>query len=236
MLEAADCVLASSPVLAERLGRSRPDTVCVPNVADVSLFSRALTEALPEPAALVGLPRPRAIYTGNVAGYRVDLELLDALVCARPELQLVLVGAVGLGDPGGAPAGFDRLVARSNVHAFDPVPQTELPAWLAHADVALIPFVDNDHTRGSLPLKLWEYVAAGLPVVATRLPHFQTLAEDGVLRAAHGPEAFTAAVDAALQESPSERPKRLERARAHDWDARIEELMRIVAGGAEGLG
>jgi glycosyltransferase involved in cell wall biosynthesis len=200
MLRAADRVLATSPVLADHLRPQCSDVVCVPNVADVALFSRAVREPL-----------------------------LAGVADARPDLQLVLVGAVGLGDPGGAPQGFAELVARPNVHAFGPRPQDELPAWLRHADVALIPFLDNAHTRGSLPLKLWEYLAAGLPVVATPLPNLIPLAEDGTLRVAGGVEAFVAALDVALGEPDERRSERLSRAQAHDWGPRLEELLRLVA-------
>jgi glycosyltransferase involved in cell wall biosynthesis len=236
MLGAADLVLASSPALAERLRARRPDVVLVPNVADVALFSRAATEPLPEPHELSRVPRPRAIYAGNLAAYRVDFALLAAVADALPELQLVLLGAAGLGDAGAPPAALSALCARANVHAFGPRPQQALPAWLRHAEVALIPFLDNAHTRASLPLKLWEYVAAGLPVVTTALPQFAELAAQGVVRAAGGAEAFTEAVRAALAEPRALRAERSARARAHDWAPRVEELARLVgerAGGAE---
>jgi glycosyltransferase involved in cell wall biosynthesis len=228
LVAAADLVLASSPALAERLARQRPDVTLVANVADVELFARAAHERLPEPAALAGLPRPRAVYAGNVAAYRVDLALLTQLADALPELQLVLVGPVGLGDGAAPPAALAALRARPNVRVFDARPQAELPAWLAHADVALLPFLDNAHTRSSLPLKLWEYVAAGLPVVATALPQLAALERDGVLVTAKDAAGFAAALRAALSEPPR-RAERSARARGHDWAARIDELSALVA-------
>jgi glycosyltransferase involved in cell wall biosynthesis len=234
MLAAADRVLATSPVLWEHLRERCPDAVCVPNVADVALFSRAARETLPEPEALVGVPHPRVIYTGNLARYRVDFALLAALADARPGVSFVLVGAVGLGDPGGAGAGFAALAARPNVYVLPPVSQERLPDWLRHADAALIPFLDNAHTRASLPLKLWEYLAAGLPVVASDLPHFAELAGEGVLRTASGAESFAAALDAALAEPPEARAARSQRAAAHDWAARLDELLVLVGSGTAG--
>lgn len=230
MLRAADRVLVTSPGLLEHVRGRRPDAVCVPNVADVALFSRAWREALPEPPSLHGVPRPRVVYTGNLARYRIDFELLGALADALPHVAFVLVGAVGLGDPGGAAEAFAALNARPNVHAFPPVEQSALPDWLAHVDVALIPFLDNEHTRASLPLKLWEYVAAGLPVVATDLPYFAALAADGTLRTASGVDGFAAALEAALAEDPDGRAARAQRAAGHDWDARIDELLHLVSG------
>ena len=226
MLERADVVFATSSVLAERLrAKGAAQVRLVPNVADVALFARA-HEPLPEPAELRGLPRPRAIYLGNLAAYRVDLALLAAL--AGRGISLVLVGPIGLGDAARAPRELAELLALPGVRAVGPRPPAALPAYLRHADVALIPFLDNDHTRGSSPLKLWEYLAAGLPVVATPLPSLAELGEPGLVRLARGPEAFAAAVRAAASGAPEERLARLARARAHDWPARIEELCEAV--------
>jgi glycosyltransferase involved in cell wall biosynthesis len=225
LLERADLVLATSSVLAERLRAKGAERVrLVPNVADVALFARA-HEPLPEPAELRDLPHPRAIYVGNLAAYRVDFALLAAV--ARSGVSLVLVGPIGLGDAARAPGELGELLALPGVRATGPRPPQALPALLRHADVALIPFLDNDHTRGSFPLKVWEYLAAGLPVVATPLPSLLELAEPGIA-IARGPEAFAAAVRAAAADAPRERLARLARARAHDWPARIEELCEAV--------
>jgi hypothetical protein len=196
MLERADLVIASSPVLAERLRERRPEVRCAPNVADVALFGRAVDEALPEPAELAALARPRVLYVGNLAAYRIDPTLLAAA----------------------------RAGAGAGVAAVGPRPHAELPAWMAHCDVAVIPFLDNEHTRGSLPLKLWEYLAAGLPVVARELPNLQGREELGV-RTAADPEGFAGEVRAALTEPPEARAARSAEARRQGgWEERMEEL------------
>jgi glycosyltransferase involved in cell wall biosynthesis len=226
MLARADLVFATSEVLAERLrAAGRREVALVPNVADVALFARA-HEPLPEPEELRELPHPRAIYVGNLAAYRIDFALLRAL--ADRGVSLVLVGPVGLGDTAAPPAAVRELLERHGVRALGPRAPEALPALLRHADVALIPFLSNDHTRASLPLKLWEYLAAGLPVVATPLPNLRGLAEEGLLRLAEGPEAFVAAVREAAADPLGARARRLERARAHDWPARIDSLCRAV--------
>jgi glycosyltransferase involved in cell wall biosynthesis len=227
MLARADLVFASSPVLAERLrGLGRSDVRLVPNVADVALFARAL-EPLPEPRELQGLPRPRAVYVGNLAGYRIDFACLGAV--AEAGLSLVLVGPSGLGDVEALPPEARALLRRAGVRALGPRTQTELPAVLAHCDVALIPFRDNAHTRASLPLKLWEYVAAGLPVVATDLPNLRAAADEADVRVAADPAAFGARAREAASASAAGREEQSARARPHDWGARIEELCDAVA-------
>ncbi|MAE95150.1 MAG: hypothetical protein CL910_10860 [Deltaproteobacteria bacterium] len=224
MLERADLVIASSPVLAERLRERRPEVRCAPNVADVALFGRAVDEALPEPAELAALARPRVLYVGNLAAYRIDPTLLAAARAAAGEGSLVLVGESGLGDTGGAPSELAELLGSPGVAAVGPRPHAELPAWMAHCDVAVIPFLDNEHTRGSLPLKLWEYLAAGLPVVARELPNLQGREELGV-RTAADPEGFAGEVRAALTEPPEARAARSAEARRQGgWEERMEEL------------
>jgi glycosyltransferase involved in cell wall biosynthesis len=234
MLQRADLVFATSPVLAERLRAARPDVELAANVADVALFGRAVTEELPEPLELRGLPSRRAVYVGNLAAYRIDFDLLLAVARSLPELQLLLIGTAGLGDVGAGPLTGSELLALPNVTTLGPRPQRDLPAYLRHCQVALIPFLDNDHTRASLPLKLWEYLAAGLPVVATDLPNFRLLAEEGLIRTARDPQGFAEAVARSLEDPPERRKERLARARRHDWPARMKELCTSVGNSLEG--
>lgn len=234
LLDRADLVLATSDVLADRLREHRQDVVSLPNVADVDLFGRAVHEELPEPPELAALPKPRVIYVGNLAAYRIDFEWLDALATARTGVQLVFVGVVGLGDADELPEACRRLVARPNVHLIEPKPQAELPAFLRHCDAALIPFLDNEHTRGSFPLKFWEYAAGGLPVVARDLPNFRDELLRDVLHLADDEASFIEAVDEALRASGSERRlARHELARSHNWPARIEEIAGLFASQVE---
>ncbi|MCH8153369.1 MAG: glycosyltransferase [Planctomycetes bacterium] len=227
-LDRSDLVIATSPVLADRLARRRPSVQLLPNVADVDLFSRAVTEDLPEPECLHGVPRPRLVYLGNLAAYRIDLELLLYLAQRNPNAHLLLIGVIGHGDTHAMPSSLKRLLACKNVHALGVKPREALPAYLRHCDAGLIPFLDNEHTHGSLPLKLWEYVAAGLPVVATDLPNFRELTHLGIVRTASGAGAFNDALQEALSDSSDSRHRRLQIARNHDWKQRIDELAAIL--------
>jgi glycosyltransferase involved in cell wall biosynthesis len=225
LLEEAEFVFASSPVLGERLRVARPDTEVWPNVADVKLFSRAVLEDGPEPALLSGLPRPRAVYVGNISTYKLDVALLDELAHTLPWLQIVLVGEVGLGDTGDAQAGLRTLCERENVRRLSAQPPAALPDLLRHCDVGLIPFVLNGHTRSSLPLKLFEYLAAGLPVVATELPNLRAVGPEWAVRLTDGPGTFPALVEKALGDGASRRADRLELASAHDWEPRMDAIL-----------
>ncbi len=229
MLSAAGLVLATSTPLVARLREQRSDARLVENVADVQLFRRALCEELVEPEALQSVARPRAVYLGNLARYRIDVAWIEGLARAMPELEILLIGTAGLGEVGGL-----GLCDLPNIHRLGPYAPSELPAFLKASDVALIPFLDNDHTRSSSPLKLWEYIAAGLPVVARDLPALRSAAQevDGI-RLARDLDGFVAGVGEALGESVDARASRSAAAASHGWESRMAELYALLEAASE---
>ena len=214
----ADLVLASAPALAERMRRLSANVLYAPNVADTKLFAAALRPG-PVDAAVARLPRPRLVFQGAVVATKIDLGLLAELALLRPDWSIVLVGPEGAGDPGGDLSALRRA---ANVHLVGPRPEAKLPEVLRGADVGLIPYAINDLTRSVFPMKVYEYLAAGLPVCATRLPALEGVA---ALSVVDGVGEMAEAVEAALSEDSSER--RAERslaASAHSWEARIREI------------
>ena len=173
----------------------------------------------------LGLLRPVAI---GVAGEAVG-QLALGPVLALPAGLLVLALALGLlvlGVLGPLPdetAGpVARLGTRPHAHVLGEVPYAELPAALQGLDVALIPFRAGDpYTVGINPNKLYQYWAAGLPIVASPMAD---VAADGVaLRFAGTPETFERAVLETLAH-PADRAAVRERARGFDWDDRADRL------------
>ncbi len=229
ILEQVDLVLATSSPLADRLGTRRPDVHLVENVADVEMFSRAALATLAEPQDLQGLRRPRAIYMGNLARYRIEMGWVESLARSMPELEVVLVGATGMGERDGR-----ELEPLPNLHQLGARPQEDLPAFLAHCDVALLPFQDNAHTRACFPLKLWEYAAAGLPIVSRDLPCTTAIRRElqGVWPAKDFGE-FVNGVREALAEPRAARAIRSEVAQGHGWEGRMAELYGVLARGLE---
>jgi glycosyltransferase involved in cell wall biosynthesis len=219
----ADLVLASAPALAARMRTLSDRVLEAPNVADTALFAEALAPG-PEDSAITALPQPRIVFTGAVVGTKLDLELLAAVARRRPDWAFALVGPVGAGDPG---TDVSALHGLPNVHLLGPRPYAGLPAVLRAADAALIPYAVNDLTRSVFPMKVYEYLAAGLPVVATPLP---ALAGVDAITTASDANAMAGALARALDEdSPARRQARSEAARSHSWDARLEQISRALA-------
>jgi glycosyltransferase involved in cell wall biosynthesis len=142
----------------------------------------------------------------------------------------VLVGPIGRGDPSTSIA---RLQGLENVHLLGERPYPDLPRYVKAFDVCLIPFNQNESTRGSLPMKFFEYLAAGKPVISTDLP---TLAEfRDFFYPVHDAEEFAAVLDAAVGENAARVAARVAIAQKYSWDARMGEIEKIVQGAFEGF-
>jgi glycosyltransferase involved in cell wall biosynthesis len=218
----ANLVLASAPTLATRLRRVARNVVYAPNVADTDLFATALQPG-PVDSALAKLPHPLIVFTGAVVTTKLDMGLLVALARARPDWSFALVGPVGPGDPR---TDVSMLTPVPNVYLLGQRPYEQLPSVLRAADAGLIPYARNELTNSIFPMKVYEYLAAGLPVVATPLP---ALAE--VPGIATAPDALGIAelLDRALaQDRPELRAERSRDAASHSWDRRLVEIAAAI--------
>ena len=214
LCRAADLVITTSETLCSDRYRFNPNTHWVPNGADVEHFSGPAIPA----AELRDLPRPRIGFVGGLSEW-VDLDLIAYLAREGPDWSLVLVG----------PIGIDTSALRDlpNVRLVGPRPYTALPEYLAAMDVGLIPFKHSPVTYHADPIKAYEYLAAGLPVVATDLPALRRLAH--VLSLADSPQAFLSNVDAALEAGrDTNRSERQAEAARHSWSARFETIERLI--------
>ncbi len=226
----ADLVLASAPALAARMRELSGNVLEAPNVADTALFATALEDG-PVDAALEALPRPRVVFTGAIVTTKLDLRLLVELARARPEWSFALVGPVGPGDPR---ADVSMLEAEPNVHLLGARAYQELPAVLRGADAGLIPYARNELTGSIFPMKVYEYLAAGLPVVATTLPALAGVQEVAIAADA---QSMAALLEKALaQDTPERRAERSRGAAAHSWERRLREIAVAVAAVEEGQG
>lgn len=235
----AGLVITTAASLREARLPLNPHTHHVPNAADVSLFSQALEEEamdagvvdartaadhLFEPPDIGVISRPRVGVIG-VHDERLDVEAVEAVARADPGRQVVLVGPLQPGD-----VDETRLRALPNVHLLGDKRREDLPAYLRALDVALIPYVRNELTRNIFPLKLYEYLAGGRPVVAAALPELVRLdLPEEMLLLADGPEDYPALVDRALQEDDAAlRRRRNAAAQEHSWGARVQDISGLV--------
>jgi glycosyltransferase involved in cell wall biosynthesis len=223
-LARADLVVASSWPIAEYLEKqSGRDVLVVENAADFDAF--AIDAADPEPADLAAVPHPRIGYAGTLNA-KVDFALLAQLAARRPHWHLVLIGSVGRLDDETA-AAIEQLRRLPNAHFLGFKPHTDLPRYVAAMDVNLLAYRISEDlwTEGIYPLKLHEYLAAGVPVIGADLPSLRPFAD--VVKIIDRTADWEPAIAAALEgRGAGTRDTRRAVARENSWEARVAELER----------
>lgn len=219
----ARLIFTTATPLYERHRQWNDRAYLVRNVGDYSHFSSASDRKIAAPE-LLDLPHPVIGFVGNILPSKVDLHLLETLAKARPEWTLVLIGPErpGAGDQ------LRALAALPNVVWLGKKPYERLPAYVAAFDVALIPYVANNYTRSCFPLKVFEYLAAGKPVVASGLPELSGMEPDVVV-ADTQPLFLAAVADALSNDGDNARHRRRELARRNTWETKTERLLGLVA-------
>jgi glycosyltransferase involved in cell wall biosynthesis len=190
----------------------------VPSAADVAHFQS--TNAIhPDISAL---PRPRLGVSGTLDA-RLDVSLLNTIACSHPEWHIILIGKVRSGRVDLAP-----LQTLPNIHILGPRLFADLPALLNGMDALLIPYLHNELTEYISPIKLYEYLAVGKPIITIDLPGVRPLHEWVSL--AKNQLGFIQAVELAIAEDDPQRyTARRKAALEHSWEARVELMWDVIS-------
>ena len=196
----------------------------LPNAADFDLFKTAFTEKPKKPEDLEKIAGPVIGYTGNIC-HRVDYDLIQTICRSHPDKNLVMVGPRN--HYGHTHIDLDAI---PNLHFLGSKRLEQLPSYLAHFDVLILPFLINEVTRSIYPLKINEYLASGKPVVATPFSEdIQSFNKWISLEQDH--QRFAAAIQKELDEdSPEKSRKRNEAASENTWDNRADTFWRLLNG------
>jgi glycosyltransferase involved in cell wall biosynthesis len=218
LMRRADLVITSAERLRENKARVNPNTVLVRHGVDFNHFVKACDPSTPIPEDIAKLPRPILGFFGLVADW-VDLEAIAAAAKAHPEGSVVVIGKVAPDvDP-------SVLKSQPNIHLLGRKQYTELPGYCRAFDVALMPFKVNELTLNANPLKVREYLAAGLPVVSSDIPEVRKV---GLCKLARDTEDFVRKIDECLAEGAGPSRECAERIRHESWEAKVEEIRAFV--------
>jgi glycosyltransferase involved in cell wall biosynthesis len=218
LLRSADQVFVASGLLLESKRQMNASAVHAPHGVDVELFRDACDPRLPVADAAKDLPRPVIGFYGLIESW-IDLDLVAFLATQRPQWTFLMIGRLAV-DPG-------PLRDLPNVVFAGPQPYESLPRWAKAFDVAIIPYRLTRQVVNSNPLKLREYLATGKPVVAVSAPEIDRFSAH--VRIAANSQQFLDHIEAALAtDTPAQQQARMQSVADMSWDARIDEVVRIV--------
>jgi len=224
LLERADIVFAASEELCARKRVVNSNTHLVRNAVDYQLFARAQEAETLVPADVRRIPG-RIIGCVSAKTHYVDVDVLYNVFARRSDWSFVFIGNPE--SPGGGP--WEAFKKLPNVYFLGRRELSELPGYLKGFEVCLMPYL---MTEGVLvadsPLKMYEYLAGGKPVVSMPLPLISHL--NNVITFARDANEWAAAIENALDEdSPEMIEQRQAVARENTWDQRVTLISELIA-------
>ncbi len=220
MIERAELTVYSSPDLAAKHSAER--SAVVPLGVEAAHFGR---EPNCDPHEPLGIGHPRIGFLGLVTP-REDWEMVRAAAEKTPEWQWIVVGPQQGIEPTGP----------ANLHWIGTVDYADVPDWTRNWDAGMVPLTQSGFNVRAWPLKFYEYLASGLPVVSTPIPAASAIGEEApglvAVAADASADAFIEAARRAIDTPPTLRAEALQVAAAHTWDARARGILELLEKGA----
>jgi glycosyltransferase involved in cell wall biosynthesis len=212
IIQHADVIFVTAQALKEKMRqRGRNDAYYVPNGLDLTRFTKALA---PHPR-MTRYQQPVIGFLGQMSASVFDLNLVGQLAERHPNWSIVLVGPM-------TPE-LEKQEKKYRLHCEGRVAYEEVPAYLAGFDVAIVPFLLSKTTQAINPLKVYEYLASGLPVISTPLPELDNFG-DLVLQTT-GVDGFSAAITHLLAQPTADRATRQARVAECSWEHRFADII-----------
>lgn len=215
----ANLVLTVSEKLLNLL-QGQANRVCLlPNGVDYGLFARAVSPEMIIPPELVVFPSPIIGFVGKISPL-LDFELLAWLAAGHPEWNFVFIGDKSSEKNLSGKTGYSLFKRSSNVHLIGPKNHTNLPSYIKAFDVCLIPYLLEGQIPFSSPLKLYEYLASGQPIVSVNIP--QVAEFEPLVYVARTKSEFELCLNRALTEGRNNElyEQRLKEAQRNSWEKR----------------
>ena len=210
LAQQADAIIVVSDHLEQKFNRT--NTLKIPHGCDYTLFATPMQQAEDQPRK-----GPIAGFYGNVAPW-LDTEMIAQAATALPHWQFVFIGSIK--------TDVSNLTPLPNVHMLGPRPHHQLPSYLQHWDVAMLPFKQTPQIQSCNPLKLREYLASGTAIASTDFPAVREY--ESLVSIKRGREPFFKTIMRAYGQQ-NEVAARQHQAAQESWQYRSEQIDTIMA-------
>lgn len=220
LIRKADLLITTHPALYEARKSWAKRAEVVPNGVDAEHLGRAADRSVPAAREMAGLRHPVIGYLGGI-NYWVDTELLARIARKHPDWSVVMVG------PQDLLADMSPLEGLPNVILTGRVPYADVPDYVRAFDVCVNPYILDGIAEHCSPLKLYEYVATGKPVVSVDMPEAHRF--EGLISIADDAESFVELVEKAVQSPDGRDAERIAEAQKHTWRGRYAAVSALLA-------
>ncbi|PIR69647.1 MAG: hypothetical protein COU47_01950 [Candidatus Niyogibacteria bacterium CG10_big_fil_rev_8_21_14_0_10_46_36] len=215
------------PFLMEHFGVSQEKIAYWPNGTEVSQFmAEGITKEEARKKLSIPLQKKIVLYTGQLFGWKgVDTFIRASSMI--PDADFYIVG--GTKKDIMRTKREARESQNANIHFFGYRPHDQMPVWLRAADVAVLPNTGREDISRywTSPMKLFEYMASGTPIVASRLPSIEEVVDEGsaFFAEADSPQSFADAIQKAFRHGKEKGERAQQESARYTWDARAEKIL-----------
>ncbi|MDQ0338494.1 glycosyltransferase involved in cell wall biosynthesis [Caldalkalibacillus uzonensis] len=220
LMRQADICFATSHKLYSDRKAWNPNFYLIPNGTDHDFFAKTASITEEEiPADVADLSHPTIGFIGGISDW-VDLSLVKQVADSRPDCNFIFIGPIA--------TDISLLEALSNVHFIGPRRYEHLPYYLRKFDICWIPFKINELTKSVNPIKLYEYMSSGKPVISTPLPEVKHF--EGLIEIAKDKQETIVSIDRILDSNINDvnREKRQKVGQDNSWDSRWQYAEHLI--------
>ena len=222
LLRRADIVIVVSENLLETKGKYNKNIFLVSNGVDYKAYRLAMDLAQPPPVDISTLPRPVVGYTGLISD-RLDFGIIENIATQKTEWSIVLIGTISEG----CLADIERLKKLKNIHFLGMKDISQVPYYVKKFDVCFIPYGKNEQVNNLSPLKLYDFMATGKPIVSTDFPAAQEYKD--IIYISKKRQNFISLIEQGLAEKDGIAcKKRMKTAEQNTWWHRVNEVSHII--------
>ncbi|MBI3255872.1 MAG: oligosaccharide flippase family protein [Candidatus Andersenbacteria bacterium] len=226
IMNRADVVTVTSRHLFNLKKHQHKNLHLVLNAGNVELFLQAPVQTLEAKAfqELLNIPHPIIGSVGTIDSYKLDWNLVEQVARQRPQWHFVFIGAPLMGK---SRKDVRRLKKMANIHFLGSIRQEDVPAYVRYFNAFVIPYKASKYNEASFPLKFWEFMATGKPIVISGVPELKVYKP--LIHYVKNSKDMMAAIAMSLQDPKADADKRIEEARHHTWEKRTAQLLRLLS-------